>query len=84
MTEVTDKLSCWRVRLSEFDFDVLLRGGLKYQAAEAVSRVRAGGSESKMVGDEIPVILIFRERQTIMEIQRTTPKKKSTTGNGKL
>lgn len=58
MTEATGKLVRWHLRLSEFDFEVVHWGGVKHEAAEALSRLEKTGMEKSPLEDDIPVLTI--------------------------
>lgn len=46
LTEITDKLERWHLRISEFDFDVIHRAGIKHQAADTRSRLRTNWEDN--------------------------------------
>ncbi len=48
------RLAKWRLRLAEFDFDVVYRPGVKHKVPEALSRIETTGGESGPLDDSIP------------------------------
>ena len=59
--EVTDpsgRLMRWRLRLSEFDFQVEYKKGKANTQADALSRLRTNGETSHIEDDEIPCYLL--------------------------
>lgn len=48
----------WRFRLSESEFGVVHRAGIRYQAADALSRRETGVTDTIKVNDDLPEILI--------------------------
>eukprot|EP00178_Gracilaria_changii_P000278 TRINITY_DN10329_c0_g1_i1.p2 TRINITY_DN10329_c0_g1~~TRINITY_DN10329_c0_g1_i1.p2 ORF type:complete len:220 (-),score=11.84 TRINITY_DN10329_c0_g1_i1:813-1472(-) len=44
----------WRLRLSEFEFDVVYRAGVKHQAPDALSRMDIDGLDNSPLNDDIP------------------------------
>lgn len=52
------KLARWRPRLSEFELDVIHRAGIKYHAADVLSRTPTEIAETTSIDDEIPVSVI--------------------------
>lgn len=51
-------LARWWLRLSEFDFDIIHRAGMKNQAACALSRLEAEGKNCTDITDDVPVVTI--------------------------
>ena len=54
LADAKGRLARWRLRLSEFDFDVEHRAGIKHQAADALSRMTTTGLDTTPLGDDIP------------------------------
>lgn len=46
----------WWIRLSEFDFEVVHRDGVKHQAVEAQSRIPTDGTDNKPLEEEFPAL----------------------------
>lgn len=59
--ETTGKLSRWSLGLSEFDFDIMLRAGVKNQAADALLHLMISGEDKKILDDEVRVLTILQE-----------------------
>lgn len=51
------RLQSWRLRLLDFDYDVVHRDGIKYQAAYTLSRRSTTDGEISPFNDDIPVLL---------------------------
>lgn len=47
-------LARWRLRFSEFHFDIIHRAGIKYQASDALSKIQSGGEDYTDINDDIP------------------------------
>lgn len=58
MTDATGKLGSWCLQLPEFDFEIAHRAGVKYQAAEALSRVRKTGMDESLLEDDVTELKI--------------------------
>ena len=54
LTESTGRLTRWRLRLSEFDFDIEYRPGRVHQVPDALSRLIAPIESTSAVDDDIP------------------------------
>ena len=54
LSEPSSRLMRWRLRLSEFDFEIQNRPGRVHQVPDALSRLITPGSDTKPVDDEIP------------------------------
>lgn len=48
MSDGFNKLTWWRLRMSEFDFDILYRSGIKHQAKDALSRFSTVESDEEI------------------------------------
>lgn len=48
-------LTQWRLRLYEFNLDLIHRSGMENQAADAQSRSKTGGRDYIDINDHIPV-----------------------------
>lgn len=57
-TEAAGKLTCCRLRLAQFEFDILHRADVKLQATDALSRLKSKGSERAPLEDEVPVLTV--------------------------
>ena len=64
IADVSGRLARWRLRLSEFDFEVVHRPGVKHQAADALSRMQTNGEDASRMDDEIPCFLAEHHRDT--------------------
>ena len=55
LEDPTGRLMRWRLRLMEFDYEIIYRPGLKHQVPDALSRLRhPPGAPNSEVDDEIP------------------------------
>jgi len=61
LSDASGKLQRWRLRLLEFEFDVVHRPGIKHQAADALSRLNTQGEDEEPLEDEVPTLLIATE-----------------------
>lgn len=61
MVEATGKLAQWRLRLSDFEFDIVHRTSMKNQGAEALSGVKKKGEDKTTRHDEVAVLTIYPE-----------------------
>ena len=52
--DASGRLSRWRLRLSEFDFEVRCVKGVKNSLADAMSRLPTSGGTTVPIDDEIP------------------------------
>ena len=69
MADATGKLARWRLRLAEYEFDVVHRAGVKHQAADALSRLPTDGEDKAPLDDEIPVLVIQHDdEQTVSTV----------------
>lgn len=59
IAKATGKLARWRLRLSEFEFDIVYRVGMKHQAADTLSCLKTGGDQYTPLGNEVLVLTIF-------------------------
>lgn len=55
MTEATGNLLKWQLRISELDFEVVDRNGVKYQPADVLSRLPTTESDESLFEDDVPV-----------------------------
>lgn len=46
LVNATGKLARWRLRLSEFEFDVVQRTSIRDQAADTLLRLETGGTDT--------------------------------------
>lgn len=58
MADATGKLSRWRLRLQELEFDVVHREVIKHQTADALSRLGTQGEYQAELNYEVPVLLL--------------------------
>ncbi len=52
------RLAKWRLRLAEFDFDVVYRPGIKHTVLEVLLRVSTNGADKTDLKDEIPCFIL--------------------------
>ena len=62
-TDGTGRLMRWRLRLSEFDFDVKYKKGSKNSVADCLSRLRTLGETTTEVDDQIPCFNLDEEHE---------------------
>lgn len=48
----------WRLHLSEFEFDIIHRAGIKHQAVDALSQLKTKGVDTMPLQNEVPVLTI--------------------------
>lgn len=58
MTDATQKLVRWRLRLSKIDFEVVLLDGVKHQVADALCRLPKIGMDASLLEDDIMLLTI--------------------------
>lgn len=58
LADAPDKLIRWRLCLSEMEFDVLSRIGIKHQAPEVMSRYLTTGGDCILIDDAVPVMSV--------------------------
>ena len=57
LNDPSGRLMCWRLRLSEFDFEIQYPPGRVHQVPDALSRLLTpGGSDDRPVDDDIPTV----------------------------
>jgi len=62
-TDGTGRLMRWRLRLSEFDFDVRYKKGTKNSVADCLSRLRTLGDTVTEIDDQIPCFHLDEARE---------------------
>lgn len=65
--DLTGKLACCRLRLSEFEFYVDYRTGIKPQAFDALSRLEQTGTDQTPIEDDIGFVHSQPSTQNIGE-----------------
>lgn len=55
------KLARWRIRLSEFDSEVVYRASVKHWAVDALSRLQRKGAVETELDDDVPVLELSSE-----------------------
>ena len=76
LSDPSGRLMRWRLRLSEFDFEIKYRPSRVHQVPDALSRLIAPGSDPRPVDDEIP---IFGDHPVLFT---TRSSKRSSTAEG--
>lgn len=67
MAYATDKLSRWRLHLVDMYFDVVQRGDIKHQAAEALSRLETDREDRRRLDDDLLLLLLSPNMGDISE-----------------
>lgn len=62
MTNVTEKLARWQLRLSQFEFEVIHRANIKHQVAEPLSRLPTIEEDESTVQDDVHVLTLTDAR----------------------
>lgn len=65
MKKAAGKRARRKLLLLDFNFDLVHGAGVKYQAADVQLRPKTGGRDTKMLEDEISVMDIFDQGQTL-------------------
>lgn len=77
LADASGRLMRWRLRLSDFDYEVKHRAGVKHQAADTLSRLRTDGADTSLLDDAIPTLLVdddaANEAQADVEDLRDEP-----------
>lgn len=58
MADATGKVVRWRRRLSEFDFQVFQRTGIRHHAADIISRLSSIRMDESLLEEDVPVLTI--------------------------
>lgn len=70
------KLEIWKLRLEEYDFEIILRAGVKHQAAHTLSKLNSEGKDDSYMRGDISVVAVIT---IIVSVQKvlvgTTPEK---------
>lgn len=56
LTNGTGRLARWSLQLSEFDFKVVLRAGVKREASEVLSRLQTASEDDTQLEDNLPIL----------------------------
>lgn len=58
VNNATGRLARWRLRSTEFDFNVQYRSGINHLPTDALSHMPAGGNDETRLEDEIPCLFV--------------------------
>ena len=58
LANASGRLARWRLRLQEFDFEVVHRAGSVHMAPDAMSRLPTDGADDSELNDDVPVLVI--------------------------
>ena len=58
LADASGRLQRWRLRLADFEYDIVHRAGVKHQAADALSRLPTNGTDQHPLDDGIPTLAI--------------------------
>lgn len=70
MTDATSRLAQWRLRLSEFDPNIVHQVRVTHQAADAHFRLHTTGTDESSLEDDIPVLTVMDTRYGNDETKR--------------
>ena len=57
LADASGRLARWRLRLAEYEYDVVHRPGIKHQAPDALSRLPTKGTDQSPLDDDIPCFI---------------------------
>lgn len=77
MSDTSGKLGRWRLRLSEFKFDIIHRVGIKHQTVAVLSRLLTAGIDTTKFDDEVPVLYINPENSRTGKTSKPNKKMKN-------
>lgn len=66
LADTSGKFARWRVRLLEFDFEIVHEAEIKHRAADAVSGLPTNGSNRTMLEENIAVMADARKNKQVL------------------
>lgn len=69
-TCTNNRLNRWRILLSEFDYDVEYKPGVKHAVADALSRLPTDGTDDKPIPEDLPCVAITTRSGAVLDPRR--------------